>query len=145
MRPSGVLHVIASMDPEKGGVGKAVRLIISGLKRHGIDSEVVTLDHPDNNFCTNDAFSVFALGPQKSSWQYSKKLVPWLIANFQNYDGIILHGLWLYNSYALSKVYEIAKKKASLDGGEGKKFPKLFRNATWHVRSLFSKSDGKKD
>ena len=27
MKPSGVLHVIASMDPEKGGVGKAVRLI----------------------------------------------------------------------------------------------------------------------
>jgi glycosyltransferase involved in cell wall biosynthesis len=126
MKPSGVLHVIASMDPEKGGVGKAVRLIIAGLEKHGIHSEVVTLDHPDNNFCSGDTFTVFALGPQKSSWQYSKKLVPWLKENYQYYDAVILHGLWLYNSYALGKLFSVAKKTSQLNVGSADKLPKFF-------------------
>jgi glycosyltransferase involved in cell wall biosynthesis len=126
MKPPGVLHVIASMDPEKGGVAEAVRLIISGLEKHGILSEVVTLDHPDNNFCSNDFFTVFNLGPRKTSWQYSKKLIPWLNENIQNYAAVILHGLWLYNSYALGKVFSAAKKKIVMYDGNENKFPKFF-------------------
>jgi glycosyltransferase involved in cell wall biosynthesis len=126
MKPSGILHVIASMDPEKGGVSKAVRLIITGLEKHGIHSEVVTLDPPDNDFCSDDSFTVFTLGPQKTSWQYSKKLIPWLVDNFQNYDAVILHGLWLYNSYALGKVFSAAKKKPLSYGKGENKFPKFF-------------------
>jgi glycosyltransferase involved in cell wall biosynthesis len=144
MKQAGVLHVIASMDPEKGGVGKAVRLIISGLEKHGINSEVVTLDHPDNNFCMGDSFGVFALGPQKGSWQYSKKLIPWLIANFQNYDGVILHGLWLYNSFALGRVFGIAKKKALSDRIENKKIPKLFIMPHGMLDPYFQKAAGRK-
>jgi glycosyltransferase involved in cell wall biosynthesis len=126
MKPSGILHVIASMDPEKGGVSKAVRLIITGLEKHGIHSEVVTLDPPDNDFCSDDSFTVFTLGPQKTSWQYSKKLIPWLVDNFQNYDAVILHGLWLYNSYALGKVFSAAKKNPQSYGKGENKFPKFF-------------------
>ena len=126
MKSSGVLHVIASMDPEKGGVGKAVRLIITGLEKHGIHNEVVTLDHPENNFCKGDLFKSFALGPMKSSWQYSKKLIPWFIENFKNYDVVILHGLWLYNGFALGKAFKMAKKKQRSDSRDGNKLPKLF-------------------
>ncbi len=144
MKPSGVLHVIASMDPEKGGVGKAVRLIISGLEKHGIHSEVATLDHPDNNFCTSDSFPVFALGPQKSSWQYSKKLIPWLLANFKKYDGVILHGLWLYNSYALEKVFRIARKKTLSDRKEDSKVPKFFVMPHGMLDPYFQKAAGRK-
>jgi glycosyltransferase involved in cell wall biosynthesis len=144
MKPSGVLHVIASLDPEKGGVGEAVRLIISGLEKQGIHSEVVTLDHPDNNFCTNDSFAIFALGPQKGSWQYSKKLIPWLITNLQNYEGVILHGLWLYNSYALGKVFSIAKKKPLLYGRGDNKFPKLFVMPHGMLDPYFQKSARRK-
>jgi glycosyltransferase involved in cell wall biosynthesis len=144
MKQSGILHVIASMDPEKGGVGEAVRLIISGLEKHGIYSEVVTLDHPDNNFCTSDSFAVFALGPQKGSWQYSKKLIPWLIANFQNYDGVILHGLWLYNSYALGDVFRTVQKKGLLERGDDKKFPKLFVMPHGMLDPYFQKAAGRK-
>jgi glycosyltransferase involved in cell wall biosynthesis len=144
MKPSGVLHVIASMDLEKGGVGKAVRLIISGLEKHGFHSEVVTLDHPDNNFCTNDSFPVFALGPQKGSWQYSKKLIPWLVANIKNYDGVILHGLWLYNSYALGKVFGIARKKALAKRTEDNKVPKFFVMPHGMLDPYFQKAAGRK-
>lgn len=144
MNPSCVLHVIASMDPEKGGVGKAVRLIISGLEKHGIHSEVVTLDHPENNFCANDSFRAVALGPKKGGWQYSNKLIPWLIANVQNYDGVILHGLWLYNGYALRKVFGTARKKAQQERREDKKFPKLFVMPHGMLDPYFQKAAGRK-
>jgi glycosyltransferase involved in cell wall biosynthesis len=144
MKMSGVLHLIASMDPEKGGVGKAVRLIISGLEKHGIHSDVVSLDDPENDFCINDSFAVFALGPKKGSWQYSKKLIPWLVENIQNYDGVILHGLWLYNSYALAKIFGSAKKKSLKHRKGENKFPKLLIMPHGMLDPYFQKAAGRK-
>lgn len=144
MKPSGVLHVIASMDPEKGGVGKAVRLIISGLERKGIHSDVVTLDDPDRSFCSNDPFKVFALGPQKSNWQYSKKLIPWLKKEFNKYDAVILHGLWLYNSYAIGKVFTAAKTKQLLKSRGEKTIPKFFVMPHGMLDPYFQKAAGRK-
>ncbi len=126
MKPSCILHIIASMDPEKGGVSRAVRLIITGLEKHGIHNEVVTLDRPEDNFCSEDTFTSFALGPTKSAWQYSEKLIPWLVKNFQKYDAAILHGLWLYNGFALEKALEITKSRRSSDIGQKNKLLQYF-------------------
>ena len=144
MKPSVMLHVVASMDPERGGVGKAVRLIIAGLEKHGIVSEILTLDPPVNDFCSNESFQVFAVGPQRTQWQYAKKLVPWLTSNFQNYDGVILHGLWLYNSYALRKVFDSMKRRARSTRSEWKRVPKLFVMPHGMLDPYFQKATGRR-
>jgi glycosyltransferase involved in cell wall biosynthesis len=143
MKPSGILHVIASMDPEKGGVSTAVRLIVSGLEKQGIHNEVVTFDAPDNLFCSHDSFTAIALGPLKSNWQYSEKFIPWLKENFRNYDAVILHGLWLYNSYALQKIFRSVKKKSSNNKGE-KKIPKFFVMPHGMLDPYFQKAAGRR-
>src|SRR5215213_10142664 len=103
MELRNVLHVIASMDPKMGGVCKAVRMIINGLNKLGIYNEVVSLDSPDASYLLLESFPIHALGPGRTSWCYSKKLILWLNNNYSRFDVIILHGLWLYNGYAVKR------------------------------------------
>ena len=57
---------------------------------------------------------------------------------------MILHGLWLYNSYAIREVFGIAKKKALSDRGGNKKGPKLFVMPHGMLDPYFQKAAGRK-
>ena len=108
-----VLHVIADMDPVKGGVCQAVRTIIVGLAEQGVHSEVVSLDLPTANFLTRDTAKVHALGPGKGPWRYSSQLLPWLQNNLSRFDKILVHGLWLYPGFAVSRALKQLRKNAA--------------------------------
>lgn len=103
-----LLHVVASLDPQQGGVCQAVRTMIAGLAEQGVANEVTTLDAPDADWQAGaaDPFPVHALGPGRSSWGYSAQLIPWLSKNLPLYDGVILHGLWQYPGYALRRAIQ---------------------------------------
>lgn len=103
-----LLHVVASLDPQQGGVCQAVRTMIAGLAEQGVANEVTTLDAPDAAWSAGaaDPFPVHALGPGRSSWGYSAQLIPWLSKNLPLYDGVILHGLWQYPGYALRRAIQ---------------------------------------
>ena len=105
-----VLRVISSMDPQKGGPCQGIRNAIPELARLGVTNEVVCLDNPEETFLTKDTFKIVALGPAKTSWCYSDKLKPWLLANICNYDIVIVHGLWQFHGYAVYKALKHLKK-----------------------------------
>lgn len=113
-----LLHVIASMDPKAGGVCQAVRNMVVGLSRTGVQNQVVSLDAPDEVFLLSDPFTIHAIGPGKGTWCYSSRLIPWLVANMLRYDGIVIHGLWLYTSYAVRKAMEIYREQKQPDHAE---------------------------
>ncbi|SNC77532.1 Glycosyltransferase involved in cell wall bisynthesis [Hymenobacter gelipurpurascens] len=96
-----VLHVIADMDPVKGGVCQAVRSMVAGLSQLGIQNEVVSLDAPSAPFLSIDPFPIHALGPASGPWQYSARLLPWLYEQLPSYDKVLVHGLWLYPGFAV--------------------------------------------
>ncbi len=121
-----VLHVIDKMDPKLGGVSQAVRTIITGLRQVGIENEVVSLDDANEAFILQEKFTIHALGPGKTSWSFSSHLYPWLFKNLFNYDFVILHGLWLFNGYALSRVLRQKVKRGKQGVRETKRFPKSF-------------------
>lgn len=98
-----VLHIVANMDPQTGGVCQAVRTIVDGLTRRGIYNEVATVDTPDAPYLAQYTFPVHALGPSANSWHYSARLLPWLIDTLDRFDVVIVHGLWLYPSHAVRK------------------------------------------
>lgn len=99
--PQKILHVVNSMDPVLGGVCKAVRTITTSLIESGIDNEVVCLDDLNAAFIPNDVFKLHALGSGSNPWGYNSSLLPWLKDNLRHYDAIIVHGLWLYSSFAV--------------------------------------------
>ena len=93
-----ILHIVGSINPAAGGPTEAIRMII-GYRPPGYEAEVVTLDSPEAAFVKEFPFQVHALGNRKKSW-YSARLVPWLEANRDRFDGIIVHGLWEFTGLA---------------------------------------------
>jgi glycosyltransferase involved in cell wall biosynthesis len=109
-----LLHVISGMDPALGGVSQAIRTMIKGLAIKGCYNEVANLDVSDAPWNQSASFVTHALGPGSGPWQYSPNLIPWLLDNLTRFDVVILHGLWLYNGYALRKAlcHLIAQRSA---------------------------------
>jgi glycosyltransferase involved in cell wall biosynthesis len=95
-----ILHIIASLDPEYGGTTEAVRVMLA-YGPEGYTNEVVTLDDPGAPYLRNLGVAVHALGPVKSIYSYSEKLIPWLKANRDRFDGVVVNGMWQYHGYAV--------------------------------------------
>lgn len=94
-----ILHIISRMDPAGGGPQEVVRMLMR-YAPEGYTNEVVTLDDPSAPFLQAMPFPVHALGGPKRSF-YSPRLEPWLRANRDRFDGVMLHGLWEYTSVAV--------------------------------------------
>ncbi len=100
-----ILHVVASMNPQFGGVCQAVKTIIMGTAKYALESEVVCLDSPQSDFFKEDGiFKIHALGAGKT-WAYHPALAAWLVEHLAEYDAAIIHGLWLYTDYAAMKAF----------------------------------------
>lgn len=105
-----ILRVIPSMDPITGGPCEGVRNSIAELKKIGVTNEVISMDNPDAHFINVDDFSLHAVGPGKSVWNYTSLLTPWLEKNINRFDAVIVHGLWLYHSYATQVFFRRFKR-----------------------------------
>lgn len=107
------------MDPSKGGPCQGIRNFIPALAQLGVENEVVSLDSPSASFLEEDDFPIHALGPVLNPWSYSKVLTSWLLRHCVRYDVVVVHGLWLYPGYAVSRAISKAKK-------QGAKVPRFF-------------------
>jgi len=98
-----VLRVIHTMNPISGGPCQGIRNIVPLLQQYGITNEVLSMDEEGEVKSWNDAFTIHPIGHSSGPWGYNARLVSWLQENQRNYDLIIIHGLWLYNSFATAK------------------------------------------
>ncbi len=94
-----ILHVIRSLHPEYGGPAQLVRCIVAAGPRLGWEGEVACLDQPEQPFLKDIQFRVHALGENESTYGYSKRWVPWLRENIDRFDGVVVHGIWQYQSW----------------------------------------------
>lgn len=96
-----LLQVISTVDPACGGVAEG--MVQSGLAcmQLGHDVEVATLDDPSAKFLAGYPLPVHAVGPGISAWAYSSRLVPWLKANLERFDVVVVHALWQYHGFAV--------------------------------------------
>lgn len=95
-----LLRLIPSLDPRGGGPIEGSRRIDKELARLGHQVEVACLDAPGQ--AGHDAYpaTVLALGPSKLGYRYCSALLPWLRANRQRFDAVIVDGLWQYQGLA---------------------------------------------
>ena len=98
-----ILHIISTLDPAAGGPSESVRTLMA-FKQMGYTGEVVTLDDPAAPFLRQLDFPVHALGPVKTVFAYSPRLMPWLRANQRRFDGVIVNGLWNFCGFAAWRV-----------------------------------------
>jgi len=96
-----VLHVIASLDPRRGGPTEGVRQIARASLEWGQRTTVVTLDPPGMPYHEGNPFQSVALGPGMLTYGYTPKLAPWLRAHAADFDAVIVDGIWQYSSFAV--------------------------------------------
>ncbi|GHB62997.1 glycosyltransferase [Persicitalea jodogahamensis] len=96
-----VLRVIPSMNPTIGGPCQGIRNSVPAMEQLGVHNEVVCLDNPTQALSWGDTFPVHALGEGRGPWRYNPALFSWLLTNFKRFDVVIIHGLWVYPSYAV--------------------------------------------
>jgi glycosyltransferase involved in cell wall biosynthesis len=115
-----LLSVIASMNPISGGPCQGIRNNLPFWIEYGLVCNVVSLDSPTELFLENEP--LMALGPANNKWFYTKKLKPWLDEHINEFDVVLIHGLWVYHSFS---VYKAIKKLKSERIKNGKNVPKL--------------------
>lgn len=94
-----IIRFIRTVNPAYGGPIEGLKKVSETLERMGHTTEVACLDSPEDPWTKDFPFKVYALGPSKFKYGYSKKLVDWVINNAVNYDAAIIHGIWQYQSF----------------------------------------------
>lgn len=94
-----LLNVIASTNPEHGGVIEWVRQFGLSATEMGHTIDVASMDPPDAGWLAEFPLNVYPFG-QKFNNFYSPGLVKWLRNVSHNYDAVIAHGLWRFPSFA---------------------------------------------
>jgi glycosyltransferase involved in cell wall biosynthesis len=136
-----VLHIVDTLDSKKGGVSQAVRTIATEITRLGYHNEVLTLDRP-GSWNKSFTFNIHEIGPSIRPWGYVKNMVPWLLGNMNKFTVIIVHGLWLYSSFAASRALKRYKKMALEQRDEN--YPKLFYMPHGMLDPYFQRSPGRR-
>jgi len=100
-----ILHIIDTVDQAAGGPSESIRRILASYPAMGHAGEVVSQDAPDAPFLKELDFTVHALGPRSSTFGSNPRLIPWLRANRNRFDGAVQHGLWTYSGYATWRAF----------------------------------------
>lgn len=132
-----ILRVIATMDPVYGGPCQGIRNSIPAQELLGVESEVLSFDAPDAYFLLQDKFQIHAIGPAVGPYAYCSGLRPWLKKNLLRFDVVIIHGLWLYNSYGTYKVWQSLKNQNPI-------VPRLYLMPHGMLDPYFQKAPGRK-
>lgn len=96
-----LLHVISSVDPRYGGTVESIKQLAAAHARLGHVTEVVSADDPRTPALAGHGLHLHALGPRRTHYSYTPRLVPWLMAHAADYDAVIVNGLWQYPGYAV--------------------------------------------
>jgi glycosyltransferase involved in cell wall biosynthesis len=99
-----ILHMIGTLNPEAGGPSEVVRVLVQHAPE-GYVAEVVTLDDADAPFLHEAGFrgTTHGMGAVGWTYVYNRKLLPWLRANRERFDGVVVHGLWQYCGLAVRR------------------------------------------
>ncbi len=80
---------------------EAVKQSSSILISRGHSVEIICLDAPSDPWIRQYPVAVHALGPGRGSYGYAPRFNRWINDRHAEYDAVIVHGLWQYNSFGV--------------------------------------------
>lgn len=102
--PMRILHVIRTVNPAWGGPVEGLRNLTAQARCRGHEPEIVSADEPGAQWLPSWSLKVHAVGPaQLGIYGITKNLDEWLNANLSRFDIVVVHGIWMYFSYAVWK------------------------------------------
>jgi len=83
---------------------EGVRQIADAARAWGQTTTVVSLEAPGAPHLEGNPFASVALGPGRLHYGYTPRLVPWLREHVQEFDAVIVNGLWQYGGLGVWRV-----------------------------------------
>lgn len=96
-----ILRSIHTVNPALGGPIESVRQSSAILTRRGHAVEIISLDAPDDPWVHDSPVPVHALGPGRGGYGYAPGFSSWIKERRDQYDAVIVHGIWQYNSFGV--------------------------------------------
>jgi glycosyltransferase involved in cell wall biosynthesis len=125
-----ILHVIGSLSPADGGPPEAVRQMARAWSEIGVQPELLCQDEPAAPFLSAIPFPVHALGQRHlGRFGLSPRLWKWLQHNAPRFDGIVMHGVWIFADIAVraaalrARVPYVVFPHGGLDPWFNRKYP----------------------
>lgn len=104
-----VLHIIATADPVSGGPIEGI-LRQNDATRHIAKRTLVTLDSPGAQFLSSLDIEIYPLGEDRPNplrilrhYGVTSRMIPWLRRHSDDYDVIVVNGLWNFATFAVSR------------------------------------------
>lgn len=92
-----ILRVVASMNPQQGGVVEAVNQAALSFNNEKWQMDVLCLDDPNAPWIAkNKNYAIHAIGVGKSAYGLHFSYLFWLYKNAKNYEVVIIDGLWQF-------------------------------------------------
>lgn len=98
-----LLHAIPSVDLSTGGPIQGVVSRVPILREMGHEVEIVSLDRPDQAHVKDCIATVHAVGTGEPGYGFSPDLVPWLQKHAEEYDVVVVDGLWQYHGVGVEE------------------------------------------
>ncbi len=98
-----ILQTVQTLNPETGGVARAVISLSTAMQKRGAQITIVTQDKAGAPWLRDLPVCVNALGEGRTSYRYSRSLRAWLREHIAEFDCAIAHGIWQYHSFALAR------------------------------------------
>ena len=99
-----ILQIISTLNPKSGGPQIGIIESSNRLCESNIDVDILTSDNKDYLKDKKKKFKIIKLGIKTKSYNFSFKLIKWIIKNKQKYDFFLIHGLWEFNTL-LAKIF----------------------------------------
>ena len=99
-----ILRAIRSVNMEEGGTVEGLIQSSKSLIKKGHLVDIVSIDSPQDIHLTEFPLNVYAVGPGRGKYGFSLSLLGWLNKNINNYDCVIIDGIWLFHSYSIKIV-----------------------------------------
>ena len=96
-----LLQVAGTLDPAYGGPPVVLNQLTRSLTNQGHLVDVITLDPPSAPWLNDVPGDPRAFGPALGKYAYSRRLRIWLRRHAGEYDAVIVHGIWQYQSRAV--------------------------------------------
>jgi glycosyltransferase involved in cell wall biosynthesis len=96
-----ILRSIHTVNPALGGPIESVRQSSAILAQRGHTVDIISLDAPSDLWVHDFPVPVHALGSGRGGYSYAPRFTEWIRKRHAEYDAIIVHGLWRYNSFGV--------------------------------------------
>ncbi|HEY0792880.1 MAG TPA: glycosyltransferase, partial [Chthoniobacterales bacterium] len=99
-----ILHLIRTLDPERGGPVEFVRRMAVVHAQAGVHVKILTLDRNDPDWLRDLPASVVECGPGRGLYGFDPLLSAKMTAAARSNTAMVVHGLWQFHGLCASNV-----------------------------------------